>query len=360
MEFLRSAAFMRDETHTPNERPANSTRRGFLRGVGTVTLATTVSAGTVAATVGDPPIHSLQGTLEDPITVDEIRAVRRQAVAAHRATDGELRGPHVETVPGEGHNPIVDFRYMVDANGRTWQFSASANTPRALADARSDARVHEKQFEQAYRHSKETDVTTSATYWDSVHTDTHTNCDDPHGCVTNDFRMYRLRNDGDSGDDAWAIRHNHSGTPGSVKYGSSWSNYDGTSKHDWSAGDIGGADYLEDWDPASDKDGPQSVDVSVDADGTTESWDFWLKDGIGIDDQSRPTDALTKWNLSYYPRAQDERTSVSPGSSIWLTERDSGKYHVLDLLSMQTYYVSSRYHFDSDDVGWLWHIYFNF
>ncbi|MFC4449275.1 hypothetical protein [Halorussus aquaticus] len=314
-------------------------RRTFLRATGVALTGATVTAG--AASARGPPesdAHVAKADFSNGISTDRIEEVRRTARAEYNARGGDFDVTPAVSNPDPEDGTIVSYSYKIDANGVPRQYTGVAG------DAKSAAKLHGKAARRATAFDRTSTATadgvaTQSASWNDVLHDEADFCSDPYGCVTNNLDLKQLDGDGDSAQDAYAVKHFFVMEPGTQKYDSGWVNDVGEPKHDWSQNDMGNAD-LDEYDPLGTHDGSQSIKVSVGTSGASLGWSY-TQPAVTTIDESSPSGNYATWNEEFNTDAARRNTNgMKPGSSCWIDQEatGSGQYDLMDLVSKGTFY----------------------
>lgn len=308
-------------------------RRSFLKYT-TAAAAGLSGMGTVSA--AGPKASQVQvvtGSRVDPISQEEIEAARTAAMEDYLDRGGErpdrLAGADPASHAG---GEIVSYVYQIDANGVPRQYTGIAGDTASVGTLQRKAHAKADQFASTETVSTN-EVSTQNHEWDLFFQDQADFCKDPYGCVTNNFEIHDLTNDGDSVQDAYACKQIFAMEPGEQKYGSGWENWRGRPKHDWE-GEHGGEDLAE-WDPLGTHDGQQTISVNVGTGGAGMGWSY-TQPAVETIDESSPSSNYAKWLMKYNTdSARSNTNGMKPGSSTWVDDQPygSGKVDLMYLVA---------------------------
>lgn len=319
-------------------------RRTFLRATGTA-LAGAAFAGTASAR--GPKKSDVQVAKSDfgsGVSAKHIEDVRQNALAQFNARGGDLEAAPARSTPDPEDGTIVSYAYRIDENGVPQQYTGIAGDAESVGRLHGKADTRASAFERGPITTQSggvgtQDVSTQAGSWDQILHDEADFCKDPYGCVTNNFNLQQLMSDGDSYQDAYAVKHIFAMEPGVQKYGSGWVNDVGRPMHDWRQNDMGGAD-LHSWDPLGTHDGSQTISVSVGTSGASLGWSY-TQPAVTTIDESSPSSNYAKWAEEFNTtNARENTNGMKPGSSTWIDQEatGSGYYSLMDLISEGDFY----------------------
>lgn len=329
----------------------DTNRRTFLK--------TTGAAGLTLAAVGSASATSRRGSdarvvtadFSTGISTDRIEEIRRAAVEEFNDRGGDLEAAPARATPEVEDGTVVAYAYKISADGVPHQYTGIAG------DAESASTLHGRARERADGFDATSDdVSIQSSSWDNILHDEADFCEDPYGCVTNNFDLFELKDDGDAYEDAYAMDHFFVMEPGKQKYSSNWVNDIGYPMHDWRQNSMGG-ETLDEWDPLGTHDGSQTINVTVGTGGADLGWSYTQPAVTTIDESSSSSD-YAKWSEEFNTTDARENTNgMEPGSSCWLDEpADGSGYHdLLDLISEGQFYDSGwedRYY----TLKHTWHI----
>ncbi|MFC7080842.1 hypothetical protein [Halorussus caseinilyticus] len=324
---------MSDDSSSSNR----TDRRTFLRATGVALGAATIPAAASARGPAESDAHVAKADFSNGISADRIREIRQSALAEYNARGGDLDVTPVVSDPDPEDGTVVSYAYKLDQNGVPHQYTGIAG------DAGSAGRLHGKAADRARAFDRtstvSTDDVTTQSSWDNILHDEADYCSDPYGCVTNNLDLKQLGSDGDSTQDAYAVKHFFVMEPGIQKYGSDWVNHVGEPKHDWSQNDMGNAD-LNEYDPLGTHDGSQSIKVSVGTSGADLGWSY-TQPAVTTIDNSSPSGNYATWDEEFNSDdARQNTNGMKPGSSCWIDQEaaGSGQYDLMDLVSKGTFY----------------------
>lgn len=329
----------------------DTNRRTFLKTTGAAGLSL-VAVGSASATPGKgSDVRVVTAGFDDGISADRMDEVRRAALADYNARGGDLEAAPARSTPDVEDGTVVSYAYKIDADGVPHQYTGIAG------DAASVSRLHRhaRERESGFGAQSDDDVTIQSS-WNNILHDEADFCKDPYGCVTNNFDLFELTDDGDAYQDAYAMDHFFAMEPGKQKYSSNWVNDVGYPMHDWRQNSLGG-ENLDEWDPLGTHDGSQTISVTVGTGGADLGWSY-TQPAVTTIDQSSSSDNYAKWSEEFNTTDSRENTNgMEPGSSTWVDEAASGSgYHdLLDLISEGQFYDTGwedRYH----TLKHTWHI----
>lgn len=124
--------------------PKISRRKVLKASVGGVALP--FASTTSLAAKGEPVVVRQKGTWNNPLDVEQMMAVKRQAIDRHVAAGGKPPAQLIDAVPGfPDHAKLVDYIVGVKPNGVPTQHVEVVGGPASVASAhqRADAMLHE-------------------------------------------------------------------------------------------------------------------------------------------------------------------------------------------------------------------------
>ena len=317
-------------------------RRTFLKTT-TAAAASSVAIGSASATPGKASdVRSLEADFETGISASDIESVRRAARQEYNARGGDLEAAPARSTPEVEDGTIVSYLYRIDADGTPHQYTGIAGDAESVSTLHSNARQRADTLGGGKTASSD-DVSTQAASWDTILHDEADFCKDPYGCVTNNFDLHQLQDDGDYYQDAYSVHQFFVMEPGVQKYNSNWANEYGYPMHDWRQNDMGGED-LDTYDPLGTMDGSQTVSVSVGTGGASLGWQY-TQPAVTTIDNSSPSSNYAKWSEEFNTTdAQENTNGMQPGSTAWIDEQSSGSgyYDLMNLISEGQFY----------DTGW--------
>lgn len=340
-------------------------RRTFLRATGVAFSGAALASGASARGPPESDAHVAKAGFEDGVTTRHIEEVRRAALAEYNARGGDLEAAPARSTPDPEDGTVVSYAYRIDENGVPQQYTGIAG------DADSVGRLHGRAADRAVAFEGETaaesssgttadssgDVSTQASSWEMILHDEADFCKDPYGCVTNNFNLNELQDDGDAYQDAYGIKHIFVMEPGIQKYDSNWVNDVGEPMHDWRQNSMGGED-LHEWDPLGSHDGSQTINVSVGTSGASLGWQY-TQPAVTTNDTSSPSSNYAQWSEEFNTsNARQNTNGMKPGSSTWLDQQADGSgYHdLMDLISKGTFYDSGYWSSDTYYLKHTFHI----
>lgn len=348
-----------------NYQTNGSSRRTFLRATGVALSGAALASGASARGPPESDAHVAKGRFRDGISTRRMEKVREAALAEFNARGGDLEAAPARSTPDPEDGTVVSYAYQIDENGVPQQYTGIAG------DDRSVGRLHNRAADRAAAFEGSTvaersdgttgespgDVSTQSGSWDMILHDEADFCKDPYGCVTNNFNLNQLQDDGDYYQDAYGIKHIFAMEPGYQKYSSNWVNDVGEPMHDWRQNSMGGED-LHEWDPLGTHDGSQSIDVSIGTSGASLGWSY-TQPAVTTIDNSSSSSNYAKWSEEFNTDdARQNTNGMKPGSSTWLDEQadGSGYYDLLDLVSKGTFYDSGYWSSDTYYLKHTFHI----
>lgn len=333
----------------PNDTNRTFDRRKFLKATGATALGG-VAVGSASAGPGKGS-DSRVATADfgSGVSVARMKEIQRAAVAEFNARGGDLEAAPARSIPDPEDGTVVSYAYRIDQNGVPQQYTGIAGDAASVGELHSRAADRAVAFEGqtvAEQSSGTTadssgDVSTQSGSWEMILHDEADFCKDPYGCVTNNFNLNQLMDDGDYYQDAYGIKHIFAMEPGYQKYSSDWVNDLGEPMHDWRQNNMGGED-LHEWDPLGTHDGKQTINVSIGTSGASLGWSY-TQPAVTTTDNSSPSSNYAKWAEEFNTSSARQNTNgMKPGSSCWLDQESSGSgyYDLMDLIAKGTFYDS--------------------
>lgn len=162
-----------------NKNRKNPTRRNVLKGIGTGAAALTAT-GLSGTTAGQSlPYKTLRGTIQDPISIDEIKSIRKSFANKHSQTErGEPNHAFLDPSDPFGDGLIIGYnvlptdgtpkeQYVAMPNPSTRASEGTISTESTTRPKSTNERLHQKADELLTRElqTAQTDtITTSSTY----------------------------------------------------------------------------------------------------------------------------------------------------------------------------------------------------
>lgn len=338
---------------------ANVNRRKFLQTSGAAAAGLALIPVASAKKQKGSDARIVKGTARNPVALEQMENARQAAVDDFNDRGGDLAAAPVRTKPADDHDgSIVAYVYTIGEDGIPRQYTGIAEEEASVDELHQKASDRAKQFAQNDNspQSETQEVTTQATSWEQIHHDEKDFCSDPHGCVTDNFILYKLTDDGDYSQDAYGIKHIFAMEPGWQKYDSNWVNWIGYPMHDWSKNSMGGEDLAE-WDPLGTNDGSMTISVSVGTGGAGLGWSYTQPAVTTIDDSS-PSSNFAKWSEEFNSYdARRNTNGMKPGSSAWLNQQANGSgYHSLMDLIAEGEFHDMGWGAGYYTLKWTWHI----
>lgn len=298
-------------------------RRSFLASTATAAVGTVTFAGSAGAS--GSRVYTVRGAKNDPVTADQIRATQQAAIDDFEDRGGDLSG-FSTAVPGEFDGTVVDYVAFVDSDGNPRHYGG------IVGEEAGVQRIHSRAEKRAREFAQQAGTTTTSTQssWDLYDHGEWDFDDCPYGIVTNNWDLYKLSDDGDSYEDAWAMDHYQVMDPGiRTCSDSSWYGDKMYPDHRWDKNEVASMD-LDEWDPNTDISGSTTVNVQLGTGGVMLGWSFDIPD-VSLNDQSSPSDNYAGWELTLNKSSlEDELITMEPGSSVWTNQNPDGKIIEID------------------------------
>lgn len=290
-------------------------RRTALKVSGTA-LTSVGLASVVSADGRKLRLERIKGSMNDPITLAQIREAKTRLLEDFIDSGGDRPNPSISAepeIPSDG--PIVDYVVKMQSNGIPAQHIQSASDPTSevLAhEAASDRKVELAEVEDPFKPRH----TSWSRDWNYLSSDEWywTKC--PYGQVGNNFELWQVDESQDVYNrDEVGVQQSGIMTPGKNGNicGSDWHNEWMELDHWWwPAPD----DDLIDWEPYDTNDSEIDVSLSASTDGTvTVNWDF-DNDGC-ISHYANGSNSSVHWELNcLWDSSRAWQTQVvKPGSS---------------------------------------------
>jgi hypothetical protein len=329
-------------------------RVGAVAGAAALPATTTAAAGPRASDV-----QVAFGSMNNPITLDRIDELRRASVEEHVDRGGDLEAAPAKATPDipDPEAEIVAYAYMIDAAGHGHHYTGIAGDDASVDIVHDKARTKVSDLRTTTTSTQEVSTSSTPSWGDAIDHGTDDFYKDPYGGVTNNWDLWKLKDDTDAYDDAFCIKHIFAMEPGYQAYDSEWENHYGRAKQKWTAGEHGGEE-LHDWDPMGTNDGSQTVGVSVSADGVANTWQY-TQDAVTTYDESSTNDERAQWKLEFNTSDSRKYTQgFKPGSTAWVNEQYDGAGWV-DLLDTVSFGDFIDYGWWGDDTYYLkhtWHV----
>ncbi|WP_132057693.1 hypothetical protein [Halorussus amylolyticus] len=341
---------------TDDQRTTGTDRRSFLRATGVALSAGAFTSTVSARGPAQSDVHVAKGRFGNGVGTKHIEEVRKGALAEFNDRGGDLEAPPARSTPDPEDGTVVSYAYRIDENGVPHQYTGIAG------DANSVGRLHDRVSSRAEAFERgdtagTDDVTAQAGSWDMILHDEADFCEEPYGCVTNNFDLNELEDDGDAAQDAYGIKHVFVMEPGVQKYDSDWENNVGYPMHDWRENSMGGAD-LHGWDPLGTNDGSQSISVSIGTSSASLGWQY-TQPAVTTIDESSPSGNYAKWSEEFnMTDARQNTNGMKPGSSTWLDQQAAGSgYHdLMDLVAEGEFEKSNWYSSDTHSLKHTFHV----
>lgn len=302
-----------------NNRDSVLNRRSFLASAATATAVGSMTFAGIAGAKGSR-VYTVTGSKNDPVTADQILEANQAAVDDFADRNGQVVD-FADAVPGEFDGTVVDYVAAVDGDGNLRHYGG------IVGEEAGEQRIHARAQKRAREFAQAADTQTVSTQasWNLYDHGEWDFDDCPYGIVTNNWDLYKLSDDGDSYEDAWAIDHLQAMDPGTrACTDSSWYGNKLYPRHRWDQNEVSSME-LDDWDPNTDLSGSTTVNVNLGTGGVTLGWSFDIPD-VSMDDMTSPIDDYAGWDVTLNDMAlEDELITIEPGSSVWTNQNPSGK-----------------------------------